>query len=134
MTTRKANRPDDAAICPGGTTLGTRDLAAMKKKLQASGDVDALADFFAIAGNPHRLRILLYLSEVEELCVCDLADLTELSNTAVSAHLNKMRLQGVLKTRRDAQMIYYSIADKQRMKHLASAMRELRQAIQGVGR
>lgn len=129
MPAKLKNHIDDAAICPGGTTLSGRDLAAMKEKIQASGDVDALASFFAIAGNPQRLRILLYLSEVEELCVCDLADLTGMSNTAVSAHLNKMKLQGVLKTRRDAQMIYYSIADKRRMKHLASAFRELRQAI-----
>jgi len=129
MPAKLKNRIDDAAICLGGTTLSGRDLAAMKEKVQASGDVDALASFFAIAGNPRRLRILLYLSEVEELCVCDLADLTGMSNTAVSAHLNKMKLQGVLKTRRDAQMIYYSIADKRRLKHLASAFRELRQAI-----
>ena len=130
MPAKPKNQIDDAAICPGGTTLSGRDLSAMKEKVQPSGDVDALASFFAIAGNPQRLRILLYLSEVEELCVCDLADLIGMSNTAVSAHLNKMKLQGVLKTRRDAQMIYYSIADKRRMKHLASAFRELRQAIQ----
>src|SRR6266508_4492012 len=129
MPAKLKNRIDDGAICLGGTTLSGRDLAAMKEKVQASGDVDALASFFAIAGNPRRLRILLYLSEVEELCVCDLADLTAMRNTAVSAHLTPMQLQGVLKTRRDAQMIYYSIADKRRLKHLASAFRALRQAI-----
>ncbi len=95
MPAKRRDHLDDTAICPGGTTLTMRDLAVMKEKVQASGDVDALADFLA-----------------------------------VSAHLNKMKLQGVLKTRRDAQMIYYSIADKRRMKHLASAFRELRQAIQ----
>jgi len=130
MPAKLKNQLNDAAICPGGTTLPKRDLAAMKERFQANGNVDAVASLFAIAGNPHRLRILLYLSEVEELCVCDLADLTGMSNTAVSAHLNKMKLQGVLKTRRDAQMIYYSIADKQRMKNLAPAFRELRQAVQ----
>lgn len=132
--TAKANRTDlpvksDAAICPGGTTLGNKGLAEMKAKVQANGDVDALADFFAIAGSPHRLRILLYLSEVNELCVCDFAALLDMGMTAVSAHLNKMKLQGVLKTRRDAQMIYYSIADKERMKVLSKAFGDLRKAM-----
>ena len=118
-----------AALCPGGTTLDASGLARMKEQVRANGDVDALADFLSIAGNPHRLRILLYLSEVEELCVCDVADLLDLSMTTVSAHLNKMKLQGVLKTRRDAQMIYYSIADKERMKVLARAFGDLRRAM-----
>lgn len=128
---KKTNLPvkSDAAICPGGTTLGNKDLQEMKAKVQANGDVDALADFFAVAGNPHRLRILLYLSEVDELCVCDLAELLDMGMTAVSAHLNKMKLQGVLKTRRDAQMIYYSIADKERMKVLSKAFGDLRRAM-----
>lgn len=119
----------NASICPGGTTLGNLGLAKMKAKVQANGDVDALATFLAVAGNPHRLRILLYLSEVDELCVCDLAALLDAGLTAVSAHLNKMRLQGVLKTRRDAQMIYYSIADKERMKVLSKAFGDLRRAM-----
>ena len=116
-------------VCPGGTTLSAKGLAQMKRKVQANGDVDALADFLTIAGNPQRLRILLYLSEVEELCVCDVAELLDMGVTAVSAHLNKMKLQGVLKTRRDAQMIYYSIADQERMKVLSHAFGELRQAM-----
>ena len=115
--------------CPGGPSLGAAGLAAMKAKVQANGDVDALAEFFAVAGNPQRLRILLYLTEADELCVCDVAELLDMSMTAVSAHLNKMRLQGVLKTRRDAQMIYYSIADTERVSLLGKAFGDLRRAM-----
>lgn len=120
---------DADADCPGGPTLGAKGLTRMKAKVKANGDVDALADFFAVAGNPHRLRILLYLTEARELCVCDVAGLLDMSMTAVSAHLNKMKLQGVLKTRRDAQMIYYSIADTERVELLGKAFAELRQAM-----
>lgn len=119
----------ESAICPGGTTLDSRGLARMKEKVKANGDVDALAEFFSVVGNPQRLRILIYLTETEELCVCDIADLLDMNLTAASAHLNKMKLQGVLKTRRDAQMIYYSIADKERMKLLAHAFNDLRRAM-----
>lgn len=125
----KLKLKSEAAICPGGTTLDAKGLRAMKAKVQANGDVDALADFFAVAGNAQRLRMLLYLTEVDELCVCDLAELLDMGMTAVSAHLNKMKLQGVLKTRRDAQMIYYSIADMERMKVLSHAFADLRKAM-----
>ena len=130
MTTRtKLPIKQNTELCPGGPTLSTKSLAQMKKKVQANGDVEALAEFLTIAGNPQRLRILLYLSEVEELCVCDMAELLDMGITAVSAHLNKMKIQGVLKARRDAQMIYYSIADKQRMKVLSQAFGDLRRAM-----
>ena len=125
----KLNVKAASAICPGGTTLDSRGLARMKEKVKANGDVDALADFFSVVGNPHRLRILLYLTQTEELCVCDLADLLDMNITAASAHLTKMKLQGVLKTRRDAQMIYYSIADQERMKLLSRAFDDLRRAM-----
>lgn len=130
MTTRtKLPIKQNTEVCPGGPTLSVKGLAQMKKKVQANGDVEALAEFLTIAGNPQRLRILLYLSEVEELCVCDVAELLDMGITAVSAHLNKMKLQGVLKARRDAQMIYYSIADKERMKVLSQAFGDLRRAM-----
>lgn len=130
MTTRtKLPIKQNTELCPGGPTLSAKGLSQMKKKVQANGDVEALAEFLTIAGNPQRLRILLYLSEVEELCVCDMAELLDMGITAVSAHLNKMKMQGVLKARRDAQMIYYSIADKQRMKVLSQAFGDLRHAM-----
>lgn len=117
-------------ICPGGTTVSSTDLRRMKERvLEAGSDVDSLADFFASVGSPHRLRILLYLTEAEELCVCDFAELLDLNMTTVSAHLNKMKLQGILKTRRDAQMIYYSVADKERVSLLGSAFSGLRRAM-----
>lgn len=125
----KLKLKSEAAICPGGAALGEKGLARMKAKVQANGDVDALADFFAVAGNAQRLRMLLYLTEARELCVCDLAELLDMKMTAVSAHLNKMKLQGVLKTRRDAQMIYYSIADEERMKVLSHAFADLHAAM-----
>ena len=113
--------PKESELCPGGLTISREDLASMRGRIQSNTEIDKLAAFFATAASPHRLRILLYLSEAEELCVCDLAELLHLNMTTVSAHLNRMKLQGVLKTRRDAQMIYYSIADPERIALLGAA-------------
>lgn len=123
-------QPKESELCPGGLTISTEDLAAMKSKVQANTEIDNLAAFFAAAGSPHRLRILLYLIEAEELCVCDLGELLGLNMTTVSAHLNKMKLQGILKTRRDAQMIHYSIADPERVGLLSVAFSGLHEAME----
>lgn len=129
-TTKLLYRPKESELCPGGLTISQGDLAAMKAKVQSNTEIDNLAAFFATVGSPHRLRILLYLTEAEELCVCDLAALLDLNITTVSAHLNKMKLQGILKTRRDAQMIHYSIANAERVGLLSVAFAVLHETME----
>ena len=127
---RLVYQPRESGLCPGGLTISAEDLAVMKGKVQSCAEIDELAAFFATAGSPHRLRILLYLTQAEELCVCDLAELLGLNMTTVSAHLNKMKMQGILKTRRDAQMIHYSIADPERVGLLSVAFAGLRESME----
>ena len=59
--------------------------------------------------NAKRLLVLCHLVEGER-SVGDLAAIAGLSQSALSQHLAKMRLQGLVKTRRDAQTIFYSLA------------------------
>lgn len=130
MNQKLLYQPKESELCPGGLTISAEDLTVMKGKVQSNDQIDDLAAFFATAGSPHRLRILFYLTQAEELCVCDLAELLGLNMTTVSAHLNKMKLQGVLKTRRDAQMIHYSIADPERVGLLSVAFAGLHESME----
>ncbi len=100
-------------------------LDRMRQSMERDEKVDALADLLSIAGNPVRLRILLYLTEVQRLCVTDLAALLGMSIQAVSAHLIKMKLQGVLVSRRCARTVYYSIADPE----IGHGFRDMREAM-----
>jgi len=59
-------------------------------------------------GNPQRLRILLLLGE-RERSVIELEALVDLSQSAVSQHLARLRQIGVVRCRRDGQMIFYSL-------------------------
>src|SRR5919112_146727 len=59
-------------------------------------------------GNPHRLRILLLLAESER-SVVELEALVELSQSAVSQHLARLRHIGLVRFRRDGQMTYYAL-------------------------
>ena len=72
--------------------------------------VEGLADFFSIFGDSTRVRILLAL-DTGEMCVCDIACLLGLTKSAVSHQLKALRMANLVKYRRDAQTVYYSLAD-----------------------
>ena len=61
-------------------------------------------------GNESRLMVLCMLTEGEQ-SVSDLNDMIPLSQSALSQQLARLRQQGLVKTRRESQAIYYSLAD-----------------------
>jgi len=77
------------------------------------------AQLLKLLANENRLLILCRLALARELSVNDLADAVGLSQSALSQHLAKMRGDGLLATRRDAQTIYYRIADPNAARLLA---------------
>jgi DNA-binding transcriptional ArsR family regulator len=60
-------------------------------------------------GNPHRLLVLCLLIEHGEMAVGSLLEQVPLSQSALSQHLAKMREEGLVSYRREAQMLYYRI-------------------------
>ncbi|MBP5790063.1 MAG: helix-turn-helix transcriptional regulator [Neisseriaceae bacterium] len=71
-----------------------------------------VADFLKTLGNANRLQILCLLLENGEMCVNHLhKSLQDLSQSALSQHLAKMREDGLISFRRDAQLLYYTICD-----------------------
>lgn len=84
-----------------------------KKKLQkAENSFERLSRILTLTGNEVRLKILYLLEEENELCVCDLADVLEMTIPAVSQHLRKLKDGNILQTRRKGQTIYYSLKDE----------------------
>jgi DNA-binding transcriptional ArsR family regulator len=71
---------------------------------------DFLSDGLELVGNNVRLRILYLLSVERRLCVCDLSDILNMSVSAISQHLRKMKDRKLIQTKREAQTIYYSLA------------------------
>lgn len=72
-----------------------------------AGRTDKAADFLVVLGNAKRLMILGHLLD-GEMSVNAIADKVGLSQSALSQHLAKLRSNGLVTTRRDKQMIYYS--------------------------
>ena len=68
------------------------------------------ADLFKVFGDPTRVRILYSLSE-GELCVCDIASVLQMTQSAISHQLRILKEKRLVKFRRDGKTIYYSLAD-----------------------
>ena len=71
----------------------------------------ALAETFRVLGDTTRVRILDVLSRAE-VCVCDLAAMLRLTESAVSHQLRLLRSLRLVRSRRDGRHIYYTLADQ----------------------
>jgi DNA-binding transcriptional ArsR family regulator len=90
--------------------LAPADTATRKLRLMPPGAVHALADTFRVLGDPTRVRILDALSG-GELCVCDIATLSGISESAASHQLRLLRGMRLVRTRRSGRLIYYTLDD-----------------------
>lgn len=77
------------------------------------------ASLLKLLANENRLLILCRLVVAGEMSVGDLADAVDLSQSALSQHLAKMRGDGLVATRREAQTVFYHIADPSAARLLA---------------
>ena len=78
--------------------------------MPAPEDVRRAADALRMLADPTRLNILWALMQGETSVAC-LADLAGTSPTAVSQHLSKLRLAGLVTNRREGTFIFYALAD-----------------------
>jgi DNA-binding transcriptional ArsR family regulator len=90
--------------------LAPADTATRKLRLMPPRAVHALADTFRVLGDPTRVRILDALSG-GELCVCDIAALSGISESAASHQLRLLRGMRLVRTRRSGRLIYYTLDD-----------------------
>jgi DNA-binding transcriptional ArsR family regulator len=86
-------------------SVKTSDLAALQR------NAGAAASMLRALANERRLMILCLLIADEELTAGELAQEVGLSQSAASQHLSKMRDEGLVACRREAQSIHYRIAD-----------------------
>ena len=82
-----------------------------RKEVISDRDLERLSLTYRVLGDPNRLKIVMVLRTVE-MCVCDLAAFTGLSESAVSHQLRRLKDLALVKSRRDGQIIYYSLDDE----------------------
>lgn len=79
-----------------------------------------MAEFFALLGDANRLRILSALAK-QELCVCDLAAIVKMSESAVSHQLRSLRAMRLVTYRKRGRNVFYLLKDS----HVLNLYREV---------
>lgn len=92
-----------------------------RSKLLSTGQARGVASSFQAMAHPARLQILRALHETE-LCVCDLAQVLDLSVATVSHHLKELRNAELVTYRTEGRMAYYSLGDDPFLRYYQDAV------------
>jgi ArsR family transcriptional regulator, lead/cadmium/zinc/bismuth-responsive transcriptional repressor len=116
---------DSAEACQTEHLHDTQALEALKTRLLNARTVDAVAEVFKLLGDPTRVRLVDALGHGER-CVCDLAALVGLSESAISHQLRLLRTARLVRVRRAGRMAYYSLDDH----HVVGLLRDTRKHVE----
>jgi DNA-binding transcriptional ArsR family regulator len=103
------------AVATAAPGIDADDAAALKKLARQAG---AAAQLLKLLGNEKRLLVLCFLAARGEMTVGEIVDLVDLSQSALSQHLGKLRADGLVTFRRTSQTLHYSVADKRTLRVL----------------
>lgn len=114
----------DDLICEVSAT-SPEQLDEIKNSMYDEDTIDSLSQIFKALGDPTRLRIIYVLSK-SSLCVCDIASLLDMSQSAISHQMRLLRNLRLVKFKREGRMVIYSLDDnhvlelfKQGLEHVA---------------
>ena len=85
-------------------------LARVRAKMPDETPVYEVSELFKVFGDYTRARIICALN-VEEMCVCDLAALLGMSQSAISHQLRLLKVSRIVKSRKQGRVVYYSLDD-----------------------
>lgn len=83
----------------------------VRKIMPLQEDLYSLAELFKVFGDQTRINILWALSE-SEMCVCDLAYLLNMTQSAISHQLRLLKQARLVKSRKDGKVVFYSLDDE----------------------
>lgn len=101
-----------------------RRVRAAERAMKSEDVVAELAETFKVLGDPTRVRVVWALAQ-EELCVCDLARLLNMSQSAVSHSLRALRQLRLVRFRKDGRIAYYRLDDEHIARLLADGFRHI---------
>lgn len=96
--------------CDTNHSVDVRHLDSLRQKALKLSKAQQMAEFFRMLGDANRLRILSLLAE-KDLCVCDLAALLEMSQSAVSHQLRTLRSLRLVSYKKRGRKVYYRLLD-----------------------
>lgn len=99
-------------------------LKIVEQTMPEEGSLYDLAELFKVFGDSTRIRILFVLFEAE-VCVCDLAEVLHMTQSAISHQLRILKQNKLVKSRREGKSIFYSLADNHVKTIIAQGMEHI---------
>lgn len=122
-------------MCRGEKMKDTRDIEVcgccevhsdcvqcVKKDMLDNNTFIGLAELFKVLGDYTRIKIIYALLK-KELCVCDIAELLDMSQSSISHQLRTLKAARLVKFRKEGKVVYYSLDDKH-IEHILNASLE----------
>ena len=100
----------DRALCCEETEVHEDAVEQVRSQLPQDEVLYDLAELFKIFGDSTRIKILYVLFE-SEMCVCDIAQLLNMTQSAISHQLRALKQSKLVKYRREGKTVFYSLAD-----------------------
>lgn len=82
----------------------------VQKHLLIEDDLFKLSNLFKVISDPTRIKIL-YAIEKQELCVCDISVILNMTQSAISHQLKTLKMAGLVKSRKEGKTVFYQLAD-----------------------
>lgn len=98
----------------------------VEKAMPQEQELLDLAEFFKIFGDSTRIKILYVLSQ-SEMCVCDIASLLMMGQSAISHQLRVLKQMRLVKFRREGKTVFYSLSDGHIQTILAQGMEHIKE-------
>ena len=101
---------DKEPVCCETVEVHEDLLRIVEQTMPEETELYDLAELFKVFGDSTRIRILFVLSSAE-VCVCDLARVLNMTQSAISHQLRILKQNKLVKSRREGKSIFYSLAD-----------------------
>ena len=104
------NNIDDTVECCECNEVHEELLKIVNETMPEETELYDLAELFKVFGDSTRIRILFVLFEAED-CVCDLAKVLNMTQSAISHQLRILKQNKLVNSRREGKSVFYSLAD-----------------------
>ena len=117
-------------MCAEGSVIHEDVLARVREKMPDEEPVYEVSELFKVFGDSTRARIICALN-IEEMCVCDLATLLNMTQSAISHQLRILKTARLVKSRKQGKIVYYSLDDAHIGDIFAKAFEHVMEELEG---
>lgn len=117
-------------MCAEGSVIHEDVLVRVRGKMPDEEPVYEVSELFKVFGDSTRARIICALN-IEEMCVCDLAALLNMTQSAISHQLRILKTARLVKSRKQGKIVYYSLDDAHIGDIFAKAFEHVMEELEG---